>query len=390
MARYDRRIGRWRANFTLDGRRITNVLRGKDGRPITERSRDAAKRAIAAEQALKETLQEEAAQTPKPGKPGMLEFFGEAVIAYLETLPEGSGNRRNRRDHLSRILRLLPAETPLTEITEGRLVHLLADLRREPLKIYVGGPRLPDAGREQAKYWRPHPQGRLLSEQSVHHHLVSIGAVLRHARQLRALQEVPKLPRAAPPDRLPNPIRPEHLRRLLDAAPQHLRDGMMLGAWLPARQREIWSMTLRHVDLVDGVVRFDADMSKNGEGIAIPIAKPLRPVLERLVTEARAAGRQHLLVWTPPNKGALPRPIRHPKTAWRATLKRAGLENAGYRLHDLKGHWTTELLRRGVVPHLAMELSRHADLETTLRYVRRLSTDTARDAVARLDDVSAA
>lgn len=386
MAYYDKQRGRWRANFSVSGKRTTEVLLDGHGKPFLKKSQ--VKDAIYAEKLLITAAEKAAAEagalSTDPRKKALPKMFGEAVFQYLETLPEGSGNRRNRRDHLARILRLLPADTKLSEIDEGTLTRVLADLRKEPLRVYVGGPKVAAEDKWKPEYWRDHPNGGKLSEQSVHHHMISIGAVLGHSVKLRALDTKPEMPKASPPDRLPNPIRPSHLKRLIEAAPQHLRDGLMIGSWLPARQREIWGMKLRHVDLEDNVVRFDAETSKNREGKAIPIAKPLRPVLERLVAEAREAGREHLLVWAPPGGGER-RPIKHPRSAWEATLKRAGLENAGYRLHDCKGHFTTELLRKGVHPHVVRELSRQADLETTLRYVRRMSTDNARDAIGRLE-----
>jgi integrase len=385
MAYYDKARGRWRANVSFGGARITHVLADETGKLFNKNDRASEKLAIIAEDKLKAAHEAEAAKAAKPGQPGIPKMLGEAVALYLDTRKEGSGNWRNRRDHLGRILRILPADTKLSAINGGRIAEVLAALRLEPIRVYIGGPRVAEDERWKPEYWRAHPDGRLLSEQSVHHHIVSLGAVLGHAVKLEAIPKKPEMAKASPPDRLPNPIRPEHLKRLLKVASPHVRDGIMIGAWLPARQREIWTMTVQWVDLEANLVHLPAETAKNKQDIPIPIARPLRPVLERLVAEARAAGRQHLLVWQPPGKSAQPRPIKHPKTAWKATLRRAELDWTGYRLHDLKGHFTTELLRTGARIMTAMELSRHADVATTMRYVRKLGTNEARDAIDLLD-----
>jgi len=67
--------------------------------------------------------------------------------------------------------------------------------------------------------------------------------------------------------------------------------------------------------------------------------------------------------------------IKDVKTAFRKLLKECGLEGKGYRFHDTRSFFCTELIKRGTNVEAVRNLARHKDVNTTIRYVRMTESD---------------
>ena len=71
------------------------------------------------------------------------------------------------------------------------------------------------------------------------------------------------------------------------------------------------------------------------------------------------------------------------RTTWEKTLKRAGIRK--FRWHDLRHHFASRLVQRGVPLNTVRDLLGHSSVQMSLRYAH-LAPDQRREAVAKLNE----
>ncbi len=421
----------------MRGKRITSVLRGDDGQPLTVNNAKAASHAFRLEANLRAELQRDAELPTSNGhaatEASIRHTFGAVAAAALRRV-KSDPDRANRAAHISRLLRVpltnpdevflrpkataaereqarLPIIDPMMDIrdlaaNQELLSSIPSQLRCRRVLVFrrskEGGgcyalPRRPaESAAETSMNGRRgslqrNSSDRLLSETSVRHHMVTLSGVLRYAYKiLKCLPYPVDLEKIRIESRAVTPIPLDTLGKIMENSAPHLRSGIHLTYLLGLRKFEAWHLTTEMVDLPAQKITLSSTMTKNGKATVIPLNADALELVRDLVEKADAGGRIRLLVYDDPRRDPStgkprgPRPIENPRNAWRSACRRAGVR---YRYHDIKSTFTTMLNRSGASAPLIQALSRHANWSTTLRYLD-LDSPERREALDRLPSIT--
>ncbi len=141
------------------------------------------------------------------------------------------------------------------------------------------------------------------------------------------------------------------------------------------RRGEVLQLKWSDVDLLQWKVIIGCENAKSGKTRYVPLNDEAVSTLQRWQPSVEATG------WVfPARDGGRLTSI---KTSWKHVLKNAAIED--FRWHDLRHHFASRLVMKGVVLNTVRELLGHPDLSMTLRYAH-LSLEHKADAVARLCD----
>ncbi|MDQ3347146.1 MAG: site-specific integrase [Acidobacteriota bacterium] len=152
--------------------------------------------------------------------------------------------------------------------------------------------------------------------------------------------------------------------RLLKAAKTEMQSLIIAALETCARRGELLGVQWQEVDLQRHRMRLLARNTKNGKERVIPISTRLLAVLEMATVGPN--GVQH----GPEDfvfGDATGRRIASPKTAWRATCRRAGI--TGLRFHDLRHEAGSRLVEAGWPLHYVQAMLGHSNLKQTSIYL---------------------
>lgn len=141
--------------------------------------------------------------------------------------------------------------------------------------------------------------------------------------------------------------------RLIEAAAPHLKRPIRFSVLTGVRLDNVLSLDWRQIDLHARAIRF---IVKGGKNHVLPISDELFVLLANLGPKPMGP------VFTYKGKA-----VTTWKTAWKAALRRAGIED--FRWHDLRHTTASRLVRAGVDISAVQEYLAHADIATTRRYV---------------------
>ena len=222
------------------------------------------------------------------------------------------------------------------------------------------------------------------------------------------------------PKRVYETLRAEEVPLLIAALEDKWRDLFLCAVWTGMRKGELLGLCKADVDLVVGTITIRhshaADTTKGSHEDVIPIARPLRPHLERAIRQSPSE-----LVF--PREDGSPYPPDVPlEEILRRALGRAGLvtgyqhvcrrKECGFaelrqdnqalpcprcsfrlwpkalprpvRFHDLRGTTGTLLARAGAPLAVAQRILRHADPRLTLAIYTRVDMDDLRAGLSRI------
>lgn len=207
-------------------------------------------------------------------------------------------------------------------------------------------------------------------------------SVLRAAVGAGLVSAMPSLPRLPKVGRkVVQPLHRDELDAILAASSDRARLAFALAAFAGLRAGEVRGLRWSDVDLRDGTVtvrraisRREVSTPKSGSHRVIPIAAPLRILLERA-----AANRENPWAAVATTaKGQIWGEFGLNQAFQRAQRR---VERSGWSFHDLRHFFVTELFRLGASAPAVQRLAGHADLATTERYANMAASDL-RSAVA--------
>lgn len=173
--------------------------------------------------------------------------------------------------------------------------------------------------------------------------------------------------------RSPRPVATvDEERKLLAAAPSHLAAMIVVALDTGMRLGEILHQRWEHVDLSRRLLRVSKSKTAQGEGREIPLTTRVFRLLE---DRQRPDGPVFLY-------------RNHPiatstKTAWRSTLKAAGIRHV--RFHDLRHTFNTRMLEAGVLQEVRKSVMGHSSGAGVHGEYTHVELPLKRDAITRLE-----
>jgi integrase len=199
---------------------------------------------------------------------------------------------------------------------------------------------------------------------------------------LDAPPAMPRLPKVG--SKVANALTREEVNRLFSVSCEAHRLAFRLAAFAGLRAGEIRGLRWRDVNLGRAqlvvrqtVCRGEISTPKSGHERVVPFAEELMTAIsaiEKRPLDGRVSLDAYGKPWSEFSLG----------NAFRRACKRAGLK--GWRPHDLRHFFVTELFRRGAPARAVQALAGHADLETTQKYAHVAAVDL-RTAIAKLNEV---
>ena len=173
--------------------------------------------------------------------------------------------------------------------------------------------------------------------------------------------------------------RQRHIAELPDLSAQAFADYLqpmtLLALNTGLRRGEVLQLKWTDVELLQRKVVIHGDNAKSGKSRYVPLNNEALTTLQHWKTDVEASE------WVFPGyNGARLTSI---KTSWKGVLKSAAIVD--FRWHDLRHHFASRLVMKGVDLNTVRELLGHSDLSMTLRYAH-LSPEHKADAVAKLCD----
>ncbi|MGA1101784.1 MAG: tyrosine-type recombinase/integrase [Opitutales bacterium] len=150
----------------------------------------------------------------------------------------------------------------------------------------------------------------------------------------------------------------ERLLEVCESSSPQLHLAVVLSLATGARQREIWELTWKNVDLKNGYLTFEK--TKNGEQRIVPVVGDALEWLQNYHSHHRVVGRDQVF------PGRFKGEALDLRSQWESALKKAEIKD--FRWHDLRHSCASYLVRQGVDIRLIAELLGHKSLQMSFRY----------------------
>jgi integrase len=319
---------------------------------------------------------------------GHVETFAALCDVYLKTV-RSSGRRARARvvieRHVERLREAFPvAVTAITPQAVDNWRNAFV-ARVDEQQQQVNDSR-EQQGLKESQFWRKGGQvmaNRLLARLShILRWAINAGHIAQHPYLQPDGRAAVKLVKEVPRDRR---LEGDEEARLMAHAGAHLQDVIVCCLATAMRIGEVSALQWRHVAL-DGprpAIRIPSALTKTSVQRNIPIRKALVPILERrrVAADGKTMTPTDYVFGTETGEA-----IASVRTAWNATLRRAGIEDL--HVHDLRRESASRMHEAGATLKDVMVWLGHKRIETTARYLGTLP-DRLHEVAQRMDDVLA-
>lgn len=345
-----RRNDTWYASFIQpDGKRFKRSLGTTDKRKATE---------------LHDKLKAEAWRVSYLGEtPGMT--FEDACVRWLEE----KAHKKSLDDDKSRIGFWLQhfSGMQLKEITEVRIYNAIQKMtnRRHEENYRLMAEAAKKRGRTVAPF-----KAKPAATATKATHLAFIKALLRTAeRNWKMLEKAPIVTVPQPKNKRIRWLEPHEAQRLIDECPEPLKSVVRFALATGLRRSNIINLEWQQIDMQRRVAWIHPEQSKSNQAIGVALNDTACQVLKKQI------GHHHKWVFVYTERSTRPdgsktdvvRKMRYDaNTAWRAALKRAGIED--FRFHDLRHTWASWLVQAGVPISVLQEMGGWESIEMVRRY----------------------
>lgn len=368
---FDEEKGRWRFDFQRSKKRY----QGYCVHPVSRVEARNKTQAREIEATIKEKLKAPALQAVVPGC-----TMSQAIAYFSKHQGQHLAEWKTMKSRLREILDFFGRDADVCTATEERLAEYVSWMRKQTIKTYVGGP-----GKRGANDDRPWKDtGRLRSIRTINDYLQLVLRVLSVPPAKKWVPVLPEVKFLQEPKRMPSPIEQRAGEKILSTAAPHLRRLVTICNNTGMRETEALTVRARQVHETMKVILLEENTkSRKGAPVYLndeawdAIAEALRDgdaLWARLQADAALAA-SYASKWGIVERGDIPvilyrdKPIRRVKSAWRGAKARGGVKGR-IRFHDTRATFCSDLARNGVDPHRIKELARHADIETTMLYVK--------------------
>jgi len=178
-------------------------------------------------------------------------------------------------------------------------------------------------------------------------------------------------------------LSPDEFEVLMQNSSGHTKALIATGYYTGMRKGEILSLTWDKVDLVNRIIKLDADDTKDKEARNIPICDELYKILFSLPNRIQESDKDnHVFQY---NGKAITRYIRDglKKACKGAGIKYGRFVKGGFIFHDLRHTFNTNMRKAGVPESVIMEITGHSTREMFDRY-NTIDEEDTRKAIEQL------